>query len=322
MTSDPRADEVAESPTSEEVIPEAPAKTGNRTKAKIAALVSALAFTVAGVGTFLAVGGSNDAAPAASPEAAPVTGSAAIPDDFNWGLVDRGGMPIGRTTTLVEPGREFTTALDGSALTCTFGPIVKTDPTTVPAGSPNSNFRWAVVDGKCAPDNMGPVYVNVDGALTKVGFVDGGPSNLGLSFVRIDETAAGGNLQVAPGSTGATVPAAFEKLAAGDRVNVRAAAPCDANESIMENFCAAKAAMNPTSPGVITATKWDKTNARLFVQTDTPITGRTLGAAVTVDGQANRVVAGVVSGIQDDRHFEITPLDKVVFKGNVILAGA
>jgi hypothetical protein len=304
------------------LIPEAPAKTGNRTKAKIAALVSALAFAVAGVGTFLAVGGSEDAAPAASPEAASVTGSAAIPEDFNWGLVDRGGMPLGFADPLVEPGREFTTALDGSALTCTFGPIVKTDPTTVPAGSPNSNFRWAVVDGKCAPDNQAPVYVNVDGTLTKVGFVDGGPSNLGLSFVRIDETAAGGNIGIDTSIPGIIAPAAFEKLAAGDRVNVRTAAPCDANESIMENFCAAKAAMNPTIPGVITATKWDKTNARLFVQTDTPITGRTLGAAVYLPDSKDIVIVGVVSGIQDDRHFEITPLDKVVFKGNVVLAGS
>jgi len=303
------------------LIPEAPAKTGNRTKAKIAALVSALAFTVAGVGTFLAVGGSEDAAPAASPEAAPVTGSAAIPDDFNWGLVDRGGMPLGYAGAMVTPGREFTTALDGSALTCTFGPIVKEDPTTVPSGTPN-NVRWSVVDGKCAPDNQAPVYVNVDGTLTKVGFVDGGPSNLGLSFVRIDETAAGGNIGIDTSIPGIIAPAAFEKLAAGDRVNVRAAAPCDANESIMENFCAAKAAMNPTIPGVITATKWDKTNARLFVQTDTPITGRTLGAAVYLPDSKDIVIVGVVSGIQDDRHFEITPLDKVVFKGNVILAGA
>jgi hypothetical protein len=306
------------------LIPEAPAKTGNRTKAKIAALVSALAFTVAGVGTFLAVGGSEDAAPAASPEAAPVTGSAAIPDDFNWGLVDRGGMPLGYAGAMVTPGREFTTALDGSALTCTFGPIVKEDPTTVPSGTPN-NVRWSVVDGKCAPDNQAPVYVNVDGTLTKVGSIDGGVNNGGLSFVRIDETAAGGNLQIAPGSTGATVPAAFEKLAAGDRVNVRAAAPCDENAQDARwagNFCAAKALVNPTIPGVITATKWDKDNARLFVQTDTPITGRTLGAAVTVDGQANRVVAGVVSGIQDEYHFEITPLDKLVMKGSMIFAGS
>jgi hypothetical protein len=303
------------------LIPEAPAKTGNRTKAKIAALVSALAFTVAGVGTFLAVGGSEDAAPAASPEAAPVTGSAAIPDDFNWGLVDRGGMPIGRTTTLVEPGREFTTALDGSALTCTFGPIVKADPTSAAPGTRN-NVRMSIVDGKCAPDNMAPVYVNVDGTLTKVGFVDGGPSNLGLSFVRIDETAAGGNIGIDISIPGIVAPAAFEKLAAGDRVNVRAAAPCDDSESIMENFCAAKAAMNPTVPGVITATKWDKTNARLFVQTDTPITGRTLGAAVYLPDRNDMLIVGVVSGIQDDRHFEITPLDRVVMKGKMIFAGS
>jgi hypothetical protein len=306
------------------LIPEAPAKTGNRTKAKIAALVSALAFTVAGVGTFLAVGGSEDAAPAASPEAASVTGSAAIPEDFNWGLVDRGGMPIGRTTTLVEPGREFTTALDGSALTCTFGPIVKADPTSAAPGTRN-NVRMSIVDGKCAPDNQAPVYVNVDGTLTKVGFVDGGPSNLGLSFVRIDETAAGGNIGIDTSIPGIIAPAAFEKLAAGDRVNVRAAAPCDENAQDARwagNFCAAKALVNPTISGVITATKWDKDNARLFVQTDTPITGRTLGAAVYLPDRNDMLIVGVVSGIQDDRHFEITPLDKVVFKGNVVLAGS
>jgi predicted small secreted protein len=91
--------------------PEAPVKTGNRTKAKLIALVAALAFVLAGIGTFLAVG-RDDAAPAAS---------SAVGSDFNWGVVDRGGMPTGYAGALVEPGREFTTALDGSALTCTFG---------------------------------------------------------------------------------------------------------------------------------------------------------------------------------------------------------